>query len=69
MALHYDTLGAASRRRIWQNFFDMLQTDSTDSGEGSSEDVDMADLMAHVGELVSHEMNGRQIRNVFTTAR
>ena len=69
VALHYDTLNAASRRRIWQNFFDMLQTDSTDSSEIDGEDVDMADLMAHMGELVGHEMNGRQIRNAFTTAR
>lgn len=39
----------------------MLQTDE--------EDVDMDDLLGHVDELVSYEMNGRQIRNVFTTAR
>jgi len=69
VALHYDTLNVASRRRIWQNFFDMLQTDSTGSIDGDGEDVDMGDLMTHMAELVSHEMNGRQIRNVFTTAR
>lgn len=63
--MRYDTLNATSRRRIWQNFFDMLQTE----GGGSGEDVNMDDLMAHLDELADHEINGRQIRNVFTTAR
>jgi hypothetical protein len=61
VALHYDALDAESRRKIWHNFFDMVRTDE--------EDVDLPDLLSHIDELVSQEMNGRQIRNVFTTAR
>ncbi|KAK4143415.1 P-loop containing nucleoside triphosphate hydrolase protein [Dichotomopilus funicola] len=73
VALHYDTLNA-SRRRVWQNFFDMLHTENPDNIastgiEGNVEKVDMDDLRAHMDELASHEMNGRQIRNVFNTAR
>jgi hypothetical protein len=30
VALYYDPLTAASRRKIWQNFFDMLRTDEED---------------------------------------
>ncbi|KAH6659684.1 hypothetical protein BKA67DRAFT_24619 [Truncatella angustata] len=62
VALHYDPLTSASRRKIWQNFFDMLRTDE--------EDVDLDDLLGHFDELVrGYDMNGRQIRNAFTTAR
>ncbi|KAH6615868.1 hypothetical protein B0J18DRAFT_451867 [Chaetomium sp. MPI-SDFR-AT-0129] len=74
VALHYDTLNNASRRRVWQNFFDMLHTAAPDNMASSSiesnrENVDMHELRAHMDELASHEMNGRQIRNVFNTAR
>jgi SpoVK/Ycf46/Vps4 family AAA+-type ATPase len=61
VSLHYDTLDVNSRRKIWQNFFNMVKTEV--------EDVDFGDILSHFDELVSHEMNGRQIRNVFTTAR
>lgn len=61
LSLHYAALNAPSRRKIWHNFFDMVHADDGD--------VDMDDLLGHVDELVRHEMNGRQIRNVFTTAR
>ncbi|ETS82900.1 hypothetical protein PFICI_04776 [Pestalotiopsis fici W106-1] len=62
VALTYGPLTASSRRKIWQNFLDMVQTDK--------DDVDMDDLLSHFDELVrGYEMNGRQIRNVFTTAR
>lgn len=33
------------------------------------EEVDLDDLEKHMDELARHEMNGRQIRNTFTTAR
>jgi hypothetical protein len=61
VSLHYESLTAKSRQRIWQNFFDMVQAEE--------EDVDLGDLEKHMDELAGHEMNGRQIRNVFTTAR
>ena len=33
------------------------------------EDIDADGLHLHLSELADHEMNGRQIRNVLTTAR
>ena len=35
----------------------------------NEEDADLSDLLGHVDELAGYEMNGRQIRNAFTTAR
>lgn len=61
VALHYQPLTPASRRKIWQNFLDMLQNDK--------EDVDFQDLSNHLEELADYEMNGREIRNALTTAR
>ena len=61
VSLHYESLSTASRRLVWQNFFDIVRTEE--------EDVDLDDLAKHLDELASQEMNGRQIRNVFTTAR
>lgn len=61
VSLHYENLTAKSRQRIWQNFFDMVRAEE--------EDVDLDDLEKHIDELAGHEMNGRQIRNFFTTGR
>ncbi|EXJ82921.1 hypothetical protein A1O3_06737 [Capronia epimyces CBS 606.96] len=61
VSLHYEDLTAKSRQRIWQNFFDMIRAEE--------EKVDVNDLENHIDELAALEMNGRQIRNVCTTAR
>ncbi|KAF2739172.1 P-loop containing nucleoside triphosphate hydrolase protein [Polyplosphaeria fusca] len=71
VALHYPALDTPSRRRIWQNFFDMLaEEDLNPSSEtrSSAPDVDKESILEHLDELAEHEMNGRQIRNVLTTA-
>ena len=62
LALHYPTLGAYQRLRIWENFFNRLET-FDESG------VDIADLKDHLEDLSHEKMNGRQIRNAITTAR
>ena len=61
MAIHYEDLNKTSRRKIWQNFFNILEPDS--------EDVDLEDLTKHMDQLVSHPMNRRQVRNSLNTAR
>lgn len=61
VALYYDRLGIPARRKVWQNFFDMMEVDQ--------EEMDSDGLRLHLSELADHEMNGRQIRNVVTTAR
>lgn len=61
LALHYPNLTPGSRKKIWQNFFDMLQEDG--------EDVDIDEIKLHIDELADQEMNGREIRNALMTAR
>lgn len=61
VALHYENLDRSSRKRIWQNFIDMLEEDE--------EDVNFDEIKLHLDELAGKELNGRQIRNVLTTAR
>lgn len=61
LALHYPSLDAPSRRKIWRNFLDMLHDDN--------ENVDFDDIIAHMDQLSGYEVNGRQIRNALTTAR
>jgi len=61
VALHYQNLDRVSRKKIWKNFFDMMEADE--------EDVNLDDLNRHLHELSDQDMNGRQIRNALTTAR
>lgn len=61
ISLHYDNPSPEFRRRIWQNFFNMLRTDG--------ENADLEELEEHLPQLASEDMNGREIRNALTTAR
>ena len=61
VALLYPFPDLASRRRIWQSFFDVLRSDD--------EPVDLDGIAARMDDLARHEINGRQIRNVVMTAR
>jgi len=61
VSLHYPNLSRAARKKIWRNFFDML--------EEMDDEVDMAELESHLDDLAEDEMNGRNIRNIVTTAR
>lgn len=60
LSLHYRKLDVGQRRKIWDNFFDRLETfgEPTDSS-----------IRNHINTLAQIEMNGRQIRNSITTAR
>ncbi|KAF2868400.1 P-loop containing nucleoside triphosphate hydrolase protein [Massariosphaeria phaeospora] len=62
IAIHYPALGAFQRLQIWNNFIDRLDSFKDDT-------VDIRDLRGHLEDLQKVEMNGRQIRNVITTAR
>ncbi|CAI7619099.1 unnamed protein product [Penicillium pancosmium] len=61
LALHYPSLGPQQRFRIWQTFVDRL--------DSMGEDIDIADLRDNLHILKEERLNGRQIRNVITTAR
>ncbi|EUC27844.1 hypothetical protein COCCADRAFT_110654 [Bipolaris zeicola 26-R-13] len=62
LTLHYDKLSIAQRRKIWRNFIQRLKN-------LGGNNVDFDDINDHIDDLVTREMNGRQIRNVITTAR
>ena len=61
VALYYEKLNRSARRKIWQNFLEMLEEDE--------EDVNFEEIKLHLDELTEKDLNGRQIRNVLTTAR
>ncbi|KAH7117618.1 AAA family ATPase [Dendryphion nanum] len=62
LALHYPDLTIPLRKKIWKNFINRLRN-------LEEENVDFNDLMKHVDELAENKLNGRQIRNIITTAR
>ncbi|KAM0470373.1 hypothetical protein ACHAPX_009993 [Trichoderma viride] len=62
LALHYEPLTQPRRAQIWHNFFRRLKSLEEDN-------IDYDDVENYIGELSEQEMNGRQIRNVITTAR
>ncbi|MCJ1360554.1 MAG: hypothetical protein MMC33_010562 [Icmadophila ericetorum] len=61
LALHYENLTVAQRSKIWWNFINRLKA----LGE---KNIDFEDIECYIRELAAEEMNGRQIRNVITTA-
>lgn len=61
VALHYEKLNKASRKKVWANFIDMLEEDE--------EDVDFQEIRYKLDQLAQNDLNGRQIRNTLTTAR
>lgn len=62
LALHYPSLGPQQRYRIWKTFINRLEA-------VNEEAIDIEDLRDHLGALKDEKLNGRQIRNVITTAR
>ncbi|KAI0465622.1 hypothetical protein F4859DRAFT_500237 [Xylaria cf. heliscus] len=62
LALHYKSLSEHQRTQIWRNFITRLE-------EINEEGIDFTDLKDHIEELAKHKLNGREIRNVITTAR
>jgi SpoVK/Ycf46/Vps4 family AAA+-type ATPase len=61
VALHYEDLNRSARKKIWENFIEMLEEDE--------EDVNFHEIKHHLDDLAGKELNGRQIRNALTTAR
>jgi SpoVK/Ycf46/Vps4 family AAA+-type ATPase len=64
LALHYEPLKEAQRRKIWENFLTHLE-----KFESTEAQVDLASLRENLVQLARFKLNGRQIRNVITTAR
>jgi predicted transcriptional regulator len=68
LALHYENLNKDQRRQIWKIFIKRLEG-FENADIASNELVDTENLRDYLDELSQHNMNGRQIRNVVTTAR
>jgi hypothetical protein len=62
LALHYPNLSQYSRTKIWGNFIQRLE-------KMNEQGIDFDDLNDHIEKLAEYRMNGREIRNVITTAR
>ena len=62
LALHYPNLGPQQRLRIWQTFIARLEFLDEES-------IDIKDLQDNLHLLKEEKLNGRQIRNIITTAR
>jgi hypothetical protein len=59
--LDFGNLDQTSRKKIWQNFMDMLEEDG---GAANFEE-----LRLHLDDLSEMNLNGHQIRNAFKTAK
>jgi len=64
LSLHYPRLSQKSRRLVWENFFDRLESDPIASVE-----LDIDDLRRNLSTLAKYELNGREIRNAINVAR
>ncbi|KAI1110010.1 hypothetical protein F5Y14DRAFT_444327 [Nemania sp. NC0429] len=62
LAIHYANLTQHQRTKIWDNFIKRLK-------ELDEEGMDLVDLEDNIEELAKNKLNGREIRNVITTAR
>lgn len=61
VTLHFENPNRPARKKIWQNFLDMLEEDE--------QDVNFDEIKLRLDDLAGKDLNGRQIRNVLTTAR
>ncbi|TPX13744.1 uncharacterized protein E0L32_005947 [Thyridium curvatum] len=62
LTVQYPALVPSQRAQIWRNLISRIC-------HLRDANMDFDDLLEHVEELSQYEMNGREIRNVFTTAR
>ncbi|CAM1509514.1 Fc.00g032530.m01.CDS01 [Cosmosporella sp. VM-42] len=64
LALEYPKLDSDSRRTIWENFLERLDSDPAVTSE-----LDISDLRRNLANLAKYELNGREIRNAINVAR
>ncbi|KAF4977289.1 hypothetical protein FZEAL_6177 [Fusarium zealandicum] len=80
LSLQYDALDKPQRRKIWKNSFDRLNdlqmknikiepVETRKRKLEMSQGIDFDDIKCHLGEIAEEKMNGREIRNLITTAR
>jgi len=62
LAVHYDKLSQNTRKRVWENFINRLES-------FKDSQIDIIDMRLHLTDLSRYPLNGREIRNAITTAR
>ncbi|PVH76181.1 AAA family ATPase [Cadophora sp. DSE1049] len=67
LSLHYENLTKGQRTKIWKNFIEPGSRKR--KFQDQSTGIDFDDIECYLSELAEYELNGRQIRNVITTAR
>ncbi|KAJ4110292.1 hypothetical protein NW768_012052 [Fusarium equiseti] len=76
LSLRYENLGETQRRKVWQNFINRLEKVEMDRGlvpPGTRRKprygVDIEGIRQHLDTLAKPPLNGREIRNMISTAR
>lgn len=81
LSLHYEKLTNGQRRKIWRGFINHLQSTHVSNHDGDNKgehgqgslanvpEIAYQEILDSLDELSAHELNGRQIRNIITTAR
>ncbi|KAF5700153.1 AAA family ATPase [Fusarium mundagurra] len=80
LSLHYESLTKNQRRTIWENFLNRLNNLEQENLKiepieerkrkfAENKGINFDDIERHLADLAEEQMNGRQIRNVITTAR
>lgn len=64
--LRYQNLDKDQRLEIWRNFISRLERLACNSG---GLEIDANDIISHIDNLATPELNGREIRNAISTAR
>lgn len=66
--LRYQNLDSGQRLKIWRNFISRLERLAGGDNTGGLK-IDAEDILNHIKELATPELNGREIRNAISTAR
>lgn len=64
--LRYQNLDRDQRLKIWRNFISRLERLADNSG---GLEINAKDILSHIDNLATPQLNGREIRNAISTAR
>lgn len=68
--LRYENLDKGQRLQIWENFISRLEAlQAENKGSGPGLELNVKEIRDHVDSLATPNLNGREIRNVISTAR
>lgn len=68
--LRYENLDKSQRLKIWMNFISRLEALQVENGGGiPGLQMNVKEIRDHIESLATPKLNGREIRNVISTAR